>query len=92
MLFFALVEQAAIVQRVGVVRTDLDRMIELGQCLLGFSGSHQGLGAHIVGLRIGDVGAGGSGLRSFVAGLRRQRSQIDRAAAERDQSDRCQRA
>src|ERR1700730_12730979 len=90
MLLVALIKQAAVVQRVGVVRIERDRVIELGKRLVGFSGSYQRLAAQIVDLCIGYFGSGGNRLWSFGTWLRRQRSQIDRAAAQRDR-DRCDR-
>jgi hypothetical protein len=57
MLPFALIKQAAIVQRFGVMRIDGDRLVELGQRLLGFSGLCQRLGTRGVTVRIaGDSG------------------------------------
>ena len=47
MLLFALIEQATIVQRLGMVRIDGDRLVELRQRLCGISGLSQRLGERL---------------------------------------------
>jgi hypothetical protein len=48
MLFFALIEQAAVVQGLRVVRIESDRLVELCERLLGFSGSCQRASPRVV--------------------------------------------
>ena len=56
MLPFALIEQAAVVQRLGMMRIDGDRLVEFGQCLFDFSGFRQRLGARGVTMGVARAG------------------------------------
>jgi hypothetical protein len=58
MLLFALIEQAAVVQRRRVVWIERDRLVELGQRFFGFSGSYQRLAARRGALRVAYAGCG----------------------------------
>jgi hypothetical protein len=51
MLLFSLIEQAAIVQGLGVTGIERDRLVELGECLFGLCGSRQRLASRGIGLR-----------------------------------------
>jgi len=93
MLLFSLIEQAAIVQGLGVMGIERDRLVELGERLFGLSGSRQRLTSRGVGLGVARACLGWSRPRRWVLiEFWRQRSQIDRAAAERDQGDDRERA
>ena len=55
-LSFALIKQATVVKRLGMMRIDGDRLVELGQRLIGFSGLRQRLGARGMAMRIACAG------------------------------------
>src|SRR5882724_6799939 len=74
-----------------MMRIERDRLVELGECFFGPSGSRQRLAARRGGVRIAHIRFGWSRLRRGFR-LRRQRSQIDRAAAERDRDRYSQRS
>ena len=85
MLLFALMEQAAAVQGLRVVRIERDRVIEFGARLFGFSGPYQRLTALRGGLRVAHLGFSRSRLGNcLLVRRRRPRPQIERAPAERD--------
>ena len=64
MVAFALMKHAAVVEGLGVVRVERDRMIELGERLFGFSGPCQRLAARRGGLRFAHLGSARSRLSS----------------------------
>src|SRR4029077_5802959 len=95
MLLVALIDEAAAVQRLGVVGIDRERLLELGPRFLGLARARQRPAVYGNPLRFADVLGGDLGrwLRDgfrlrFLVRSQRPRAQIERAAAKHQRKQR----